>query len=88
MGGYYGSPKTVLKNNKDLLGKKNRLTRKDYIGTKDVYTEDSTKATPELLEQIRKKAIKENRRNRNQQILFVILIVFAFILIFYEINKN
>lgn len=88
MGGYYGSPKTVLKNNKDLLGKKNRLTRKDYIGIKDVYTEDSTKATPELLKQIRKKAIKENRRNRNQQILFVILIVFAFILIFYEINKN
>jgi hypothetical protein len=31
MGGYYGSPKVILKNNKDLLGKKNKLTRKDYI---------------------------------------------------------
>ena len=34
MGGYYGSPKVILKNNKDLLGKKNKLTRKDYIGYK------------------------------------------------------
>lgn len=43
MGGYYGSPKTVLKNNRDLLGKKNKLTRKDYIGIKEVYTEDKIK---------------------------------------------
>lgn len=62
MGGYYGSPKTVLKNNRDLLGKKNKLTRKDYIGIKEVYTEDKIKTTPELLRQIRNKTIIENKK--------------------------
>lgn len=64
MGGYYGSPKVILKNNRDLLGKKNKLTRKDYIGFKDVYTEDHIKATPELLEQIRNKITAENKKKK------------------------
>ena len=49
MGGYYGSPKVILKNNKDLLSEKNKLTRKDYIGYKRENWEDHIKATPELL---------------------------------------
>lgn len=87
MGGYYGSPKTVLKNNRDLLGKKNKLTRKDYIGIKEVYTEDKIKTTPELLRQIRNKTIIENKKRIKQQILFVILSIIFTILILYGISK-
>lgn len=87
MGGYYGSPKSVLKNNKDLLGKKYKLTRKDYIGIKEVYTEDTVNATPELLKQIRNKTIKENKKRIKQQILFVILSIICTILVLYGISK-
>ena len=49
MGGYFGSPKITLKNNKDLLGEKNKLTRKDYIGYKIKKWEDHKQSSPEVL---------------------------------------
>lgn len=87
MGGYYGSPKVILKNNKDLLGKRNKLTRKDYIGFKDIYTEDHIKATPELLEQIRNNIAKENKKRERRQILFVFLSILFTILIIYGVSN-
>lgn len=87
MGGYYGSPKVILKNNRDLLGNKNKLTRKDYIGFKDVYTEDHIKATPELLEQIRNKITAENKKRKKQQIIFVFLSILFTILIIYGVSN-
>lgn len=87
MGGYYGSAATTLKNNKDLLGKKNRPGRKDYIGTKDVPAEDPIKANPELLREIRKKIQKENKKRKKTQILVALLSLFITVLIIYA-NSN
>lgn len=86
MGGYYGSPKVILKNNKDLLGKKNKLTRKDYIGYKRENWEDHIKATPELLAEIRKRKQTENKKTKKQQMIFVLLIVIIMYLAFYFLN--
>ena len=56
MGGYYGSPASVMKNNKAQRRTERKPTDwRDYVGAKDVPTEDHIKATPELLAQIRKK---------------------------------
>jgi hypothetical protein len=86
MGGYYGSPKVILKNNKDLLGKKNKLTRKDYIGYKRENWEDHIKATPELLDEIRKRKQNENKKTKKQQMIFVLLIIIIIFLAFYFLN--
>ena len=86
MGGYYGSPKVILKNNKDLLGKKNKLTRKDYIGYKRENWEDHIKATPELLAEIRKRKQTENKKAKKQQMIFVLLIIIIIYLAFYFLN--
>lgn len=86
MGGYYGSPKVILKNNKDLLGKKNKFTRKDYIGYKRENWEDHIKASPELLAEIRKRKQTENKKTKKQQMIFVLLIVIIIYLAFYFLN--
>jgi hypothetical protein len=86
MGGYYGSPKVILKNNKDLLGKKNKLTRKDYIGYKRENWEDHIKASPELLAEIRKRKQTENKKTKKQQMIFVLLIIIIIYLAFYFLN--
>ena len=86
MGGYYGSPKVILKNNKDLLGKKNKLTRKDYIGYKRENWEDHIKASPELLDEIRKRKQNEIKKIKKQQMIFVLLIVVIIYLAFYFLN--
>jgi len=86
MGGYYGSPKVILKNNKNLLGEKNKLTRKDYIGYKRENWEDHIKASPELLSEIRKRKQNENKKIKKQQMIFVLLIVVIIYLAFYFLN--
>ena len=86
MGGYYGSPKVILKNNKELLGKKNKLTRKDYIGYKRENWEDHIKASPELLAEIRKRKQTENKKTKKQQMIFVLLIIIIIYLAFYFLN--
>lgn len=86
MGGYYGSPKVILKNNKDLLGKKNKLTIKDYIGYKRENWEDYIKASPELLVEIKKRKQNENKKIKKQQMIFVLLIVVIIYLAFYFLN--
>ena len=86
MGGYYGSPKVILKNNKDLLSKKNKLTRKDYIGYKRENWEDHIKATPELLAEIRKRKQTENKKAKKQQMIFVLLTIIIIYLAFYFLN--
>lgn len=73
MAGYYGSPKVVLQNNKALLGEKNKLSRKDYIGSIDSGGHDPIKATPELLEEIRIRFQAENKKRKKRQILFALL---------------
>lgn len=64
MAGYYGSMSVVLKNNKTLLGKKKRNTRKDYLNIREVATDDSIKASPALLNEIRNKIQKENKKRK------------------------
>jgi hypothetical protein len=86
MGGYYGSPKITLKNNKNLLGEKNKLTRKDYIGYKRENWEDHIKASPELLAEIRKRKQTENKKTKKQQMIFVLLIIIIIYLAFYFLN--
>jgi hypothetical protein len=86
MGGYYGSPKVILKNNKNLLGEKNKLTRKDYIGYKRENWEDHIKASPELLAEIRKRKQTENKKTKKQQMIFVLLIIIIIYLAFYFLN--
>lgn len=86
MGGYYGSPKSVLKNNKELLGEKNKLTRKDYIGVKYYKTKDPIKSTPEQLEAIRLRVQTENKKRKKTQIMLVLLSFIITALITYFIN--
>jgi hypothetical protein len=86
MGGYYGSPKVILKNNKDLLGKKNKLTRKDYIGYKRENWEDHIKASPELLSEIGNRFQAENKKAKKQQMIFVLLVIIVMCFTFYFLN--
>ena len=75
MGGYYGSPASVMKNNKAQRRSERKPTDwRDYVGAKDVPTEDHIKATPELLAQIRKKY----RRQRLFNFIVPILLTFIF----------
>lgn len=87
MGGYYGSPKTILKNNKDLLGKKNRVSRKDYLGIKYYETKDPIKSTPEQLEAIRLRIQIENKKRKKKQVLFAFLSLVVAILLIYFASK-
>uniref|UniRef100_UPI00404A2DAF hypothetical protein n=1 Tax=Flavobacterium sp. TaxID=239 RepID=UPI00404A2DAF len=67
-----------LRNNKALLSNGKRANWKDYVGTKDVPTEDHIKPSPELLAKIRNHMQAENKRKKKQQIFFVFLsFVFA-----------
>ena len=64
MGGYYGSPATILKNNRNLLKKHDRNKWKS-LQTSYRKALKGKEASPELLAEIRKKFQKE-RRNKNQ----------------------
>lgn len=67
-----------LRNNKALRNNGKRANWKDYVGTKDVPTEDHIKASPKLLAEIRNRLQAENKRKKKQQIFFVFLsFVFA-----------
>lgn len=87
MGGYYGSPKTILKNNKDLLGKKNKLSRKDYLGIKYYETKDPIKSTPEQLKAIRVRIQAENKKRKKKQLLLALLSLVVAILIVILVSK-
>ena len=87
MGGYSGSPAVTLKNNKDLLGKKKKLTRKDYIGTKEVQTEDHIKASPKLLNEIRIKIQREDRKRKKMSILIAVISLIITIIMIYAISN-
>lgn len=86
MAGYYGSMSVVLKNNKTLLGKKNKNTRKDYLNIKEVVTDDPIKASPELLNEIRSKIQKQNKKRKKTQIVIAILSLATTILLLYAIS--
>jgi hypothetical protein len=80
MGGYYGSPASVMKNNKAQRRTERTPTDwRDYVGAKDVPTEEHIQATPELLAQIRKKY----RKQRIYNIIVPILLTFIFFGILY-----
>ncbi|MVO09130.1 hypothetical protein GOQ30_08145 [Flavobacterium sp. TP390] len=89
MGGYYGSPATVLRNNKKLLGEKNKLTRKDYVGIKSKKNENQTTATADLkiLYEIRTKMQIEKRKRRRKQLFLFLFSIFLTILALYLITK-
>jgi hypothetical protein len=87
MGGYSGSPKVTLKNNKDLLGQKKRLTRKEYIGVKENYTEDHLKASPELLQKIRLKTIRANKKRKKSLIISGVFSLIIILILLYFINS-
>ncbi|KIX22113.1 hypothetical protein SY27_05465 [Flavobacterium sp. 316] len=74
MGGYCGSPASVMKNNKAQRRTERKPTDwKDYIGMKNIPTEDHIKATPELLAQIRTKYKRERKRKNIFQIILAFL---------------
>ena len=56
-----------LKNNIALRNKAKRSNWKNYVGTKDIPTNDPIKASHELLEEIRNKITAENKKERNNK---------------------
>lgn len=76
-----------LKNNRALRNKAKRSGWKNYIGTKDIPTNDPIKASTELLEEIRNKKTAENKKRKKQQIIFVILSLILTFLIIYGVSK-
>lgn len=76
-----------LKNNRALRNKAKRSNWKNYVGTKDIPTNDPIKASPELLEEIRNKITAENKKRKKQQILFVFLSLILTVLIIYGVSK-
>jgi tetratricopeptide (TPR) repeat protein len=91
MGGFGSAQSmiTAMKNNRALLGNKKLLFRskKDYISTKNKYDEISGEffnyktASPELLEEIRKKFIyKRKKRALINAILFLFIVFISFFL--------
>ena len=87
MGGYCGSPNSVMENNKaQRRSSHNKRDWKDYIGTKKVQTDDFIKATPELLEQIRNKIQKDNKRRKRIQIVIAIISLVITLLLLYAIT--
>ncbi|NHN25193.1 hypothetical protein FIA58_005825 [Flavobacterium jejuense] len=87
MAGYYGSMSVVLKNNKTLLGEKKRNTRKEYLNIKEVATDDPNKASSELLNEIRSKIQKENKKRKKTQIVIAILSLVITILVIYAMTR-
>jgi len=99
--GNFGSTQamiTVLKNNKALLGNRKSLFRskKDYISSKKTYSSisgeffDYKTASPELLEEIRQKFIKERRKEaiKNGLLLAFIISVCIFLTYIFFISET
>lgn len=78
MGGYYGSPATILKNNRNLLKKHDRNKWKS-LQTSYRKTLKEKDASPELLAEIRKKFQKQRRNN----IMIPLMLTFIFVTILY-----
>ncbi len=80
MGGYYGSPSGILKNNRNLL-KKDRNKWKELMGFNEVSFEEDIKTNPELLQEIKTKLDKRNKKKKLIEaisvISFLILMAFA-----------
>jgi hypothetical protein len=81
MGGYYGSPSGILKNNRNLLKKNDRNKWKELMGSNEVFFEEDIKANPELLQKIKTKLDKRNKKKKLIEaisvISFLILMAFA-----------
>lgn len=93
MGGYYGSPASVMKNNKAQRVKKRTLKDwKDYVGVKEIQTEDHIQATPEIVAEIRKKLQAENKLDLRKKIIktviFIVIIIIAFTVLNRYLSKN
>lgn len=78
MGGYYGSPATILKNNRNLLKKHDRNKWKN-LQTSYRKALKEKEASPELLAEIRKKFQRQRRNN----ILIPLLLTLIFGTLFY-----
>lgn len=76
-----------LKNNKALRNIGKRSNWKNYVGTKNIPTEDFIKASPELLAEIRNRLQTEKKKRKKQQILFVFLSILFTILVIYGMSK-
>ena len=86
MGGFGSAQSmiTAMKNNRALLGERKSLFRskKDYITTKNKYDKisgeffDYKTASPELLEEIRKKFIYKRKKSAVLNVLFFLFIIF------------
>lgn len=88
MGGYYGSPNSVMENNKaQRRSTRNQRDWKDYIGTKEVQTEDFIKASSELLEEIRIKFQREDRKRKKMSILTAVISLIITIIMIYAISN-
>ena len=85
--GYYGSPKSVLKNNKVLL-KTDRSKWKNYIGSNRIGTKKLGKISPNELEQLKLKLKKRKRTNLLINISFIILFLLLFAFAVYFLNKS
>jgi len=95
MGGFGSaqSMNTVMKNNRALLGKRKSFFRskKDYITTKNKYDKISGEffdykiASPELLEEIRKKFIYKRKKSAVIHILLFLFIVFLSSILTYKL---
>lgn len=83
MGGFGSaqSMNTIMKNNRALIGKRKSMfsSKKDYIGSSQENEEeefvDYKTASPELLEEIRNKLLKEKKKSFIVNILFILLII-------------
>lgn len=73
MGGYYGSPATILKNNRNLLKKHDRNKWKS-LQTSYRKALKEKEASPELLAEIRKKFQKQRRNNILIPLLLTLLL--------------
>lgn len=84
MGGYYGLPSGILKNNRNLL-KKDRNKWKELMGFNEVSFEEDIKTNPELLQEIKTKLDKRNKKKKLIEAISVIsfLILMAAFALYY-----
>lgn len=83
MGGFGSaqSMNTIMKNNRALIGKRKSMfsSKKDYIGTSQEKEEeefvDYKTASPELIEEIRNKLIKEKKKSFKVSLFFLLFII-------------
>lgn len=75
----------TMQNNKALLKDKRRNSWKNYVGVKNVPTEDHIKASPELLAQIREKFEAERKQKVKENIFYFIITIIVLIILFYAI---